>query len=662
MVMGSGALTGAAGAAGKAGELSEGMDPDSGASEALNESDASSDLGDAAKNKAKSEFQKKAGKALKDKMGGKSDTAKKTVDDDAKDGGVDGDSKDKDKDDDGSDMKNLAKNAHRAGQAGQAAEKFLIIAKFMQFMQTIASMIASAVSSIVNGIAAFFQFIGQMIQAVVNFAVGVANAIVGGITAVGGWIAGAFGVSATAGTAAASSLAATIAGTVAVCAGFIGSSLTYTKVDGNIIDCNIAVNKAKADTKKRDVNAEMLNSAKHVFSVFHEMGLNNQQIAGILGNMQAESSVDPTMIEGVFGEHFNVDGPKHKEALADLDAYTQKLFGEYTRITINKSVYKWDGKYWCGVGLIQWTGKRCCTLFHMADVVKTPWHSLDYQIAYAVMEGAPNGPLRNFWDDYKNVHGDAVECTDYFGRKFVGNGSGIADAARHKFAQEWEKQMGSWTSDSNYSKTVMDLAKKLGAAAMNGKVAAAMSKCARAMDYDNSSLANAAVSYAWETQAQSHNDGTELYQKLHRAIFPGDPNFQSCDRSVAVAVRWSGTDITYPAGGCILQYEYALSSPKWKKVGVTDSMKLSDLQPGDIAIMDTRHTWMFVGNKAVKKKYPKSDGDTVSGSLGERSPGVGKDADYYFDNGGRDPWHSYDPYVIFRCSKPDKSDKYKAVV
>lgn len=661
MVMGSGALTGAAGAAGKAGELSEGMDPDSGASEALNESDASSDLGDAAKNKAKSELQKKAGKALKDKMGGKSDTAKKTVDDDAKSGGVDGDSKDKDKDDDGSDMKNLAKNAHRAVQAGQAAEKFLIIAKFMQFMQTIASMIASAVSSIVNGIAAFFQFIGQMIQAVVNFAVGVANAIVGGITAVGGWIAGAFGVSATAGTAAASSLAATIAGTVAVCAGFIGSSLTYTKVDGNLIDCNIAVNKAKADSKKKDVNAEMLNAAKHLYSVFHEMGLNNQQIAGILGNWQVESSLDSTSIEGVFGEHFNIDGPIHKEALSDLDAWTQKLFASY-KISINREAYKCEGKYWCGLGLTQWTGPRACRLFRTADVVHMPWYALEYQIAYAVMEGAPNGIRPNFWNEYKDVSGDVIDCTNYFSLHFVGNGSGIAIDTRRKFAQEWEKQMGSWTSDSNYSKTVMDLAKKLGAAALNGKVAAAMSKCARAMDYDNSSLANAAVSYAWETQAQSHNDGTELYQKLHRAIFPGDPNFQSCDRSVAVAVRWSGTDITYPAGGCILQYEYALSSPKWKKVGVTDSMKLSDLQPGDIAIMDTRHTWMFVGNKAVKKKYPKSDGDTVSGSLGERSPGVGKDADYYFDNGGRDPWHSYDPYTIFRCSKPDKSDKYKGIV
>ena len=59
---------------------------------------------------------------------------------------------------------------------------------------------------------------------------------------------------------------------------------------------------------------------------------------------------------------------------------------------------------------------------------------------------------------------------------------------------------------------------------------------------NNGTLADAAVAYAWETKEMGNgNDGTQLYRAVKDAVAPNDTwIYQSCDRGVATAVRWSG--------------------------------------------------------------------------------------------------------------------------
>ena len=81
-------------------------------------------------------------------------------------------------------------------------------------------------------------------------------------------------------------------------------------------------------------------------------------------------------------------------------------------------------------------------------------------------------------------------------------------------------------------------------------------------------------------------------------------------------------------------------------------------------VNDGEHTYLYVGNKAVKdsiasgqhkKSDTPADGDEVDASYGERSAGIGVNAAFSIKQ------HGDGPYEIYRIVKPDKSDKYKNV-
>jgi len=160
---------------------------------------------------------------------------------------------------------------------------------------------------------------------------------------------------------------------------------------------------------------------------------------------------------------------------------------------------------------------------------------------------------------------------------------------------------------------------------------------------NHSTIAAAAVAYAWETKNKGRsNNGTQLYRAVKDAIFPGDPYYQSCDRGVATAIRWSGADDNFPDGGPNYQDEYLKAhSNLWTFIGKYDD-NYSKLKPGDIVITTTGrrisnrnhgHIVLFVGNGEVRKKYPNSDAEFVSASRDDRSPGCGDHPSNYRSDG-----------------------------
>ena len=214
----------------------------------------------------------------------------------------------------------------------------------------------------------------------------------------------------------------------------------------------------------------------------------------------------------------------------------------------------------------------------------------------------------------------------------------------------------------------------------NKDAMASMEECGqRATFADNSTAAAAMVSYSYSHRATYGDDheGTELWFKVFEEIFPGDGYPRSCDRGVATALRWSGTDINFPVGDTGAQYNYCMDHPeKWEVVSTdgASAEAAGELQPGDVAIVTNGgHIRMYVGNEIAQQVYESTikgtDGDL--GSIdesyvwAEASIGSGNTS---FAPDARAPclsnWTCADdgrPYTIFRCIKPDNSDKYDGI-
>ena len=216
--------------------------------------------------------------------------------------------------------------------------------------------------------------------------------------------------------------------------------------------------------------------------------------------------------------------------------------------------------------------------------------------------------------------------------------------------------------------------------AANKNAMASMDECGqRATFADNSTAAAAMVSYSYSHRATygDNHEGTELWFKVFEEIFPGDGYPRSCDRGVATALHWSGTDINFPVGDTSTQYNYCLDHPeKWEVVSTDGAAAeaAGELQPGDVAIVTNGgHIRMYVGNEIAQQVYESTIKGT-DGDLGpidesyvwaEASIGTGNTS---FAPDARAPclsnWTCADdgrPYTIFRCINPDNSDKYDGI-
>jgi hypothetical protein len=553
--------------------------------------------------------------------------------------------------------KDTSKNAKRAGMTASAVGKGMVAAKFFQLMQMLGVFMSGVAHAAAGMAGSFFGWLGSMISSA-------ASAIGGFFSAAGAFVANAISVSATAATAFFAGGAIAAVGGLVLSGVLLAANGAASK-DGQLIDCsqNVAAAQNAADVNV-GADAVELKNAQQIYSIMNAYGLTDNEIAGVLGNWSVESGIDPTTIEGIYDEPQNINGPKHQNAIQNHDSYTQNLISSYKSrgLSINEGQYKAeDGSYWFGAGLAQITnGYR---LIGPAEQMGKNWWEMDFQMAYYLANGsecttgAAGG--KNFWSEYaeKAKSMSPAECAAYFAQYFEGN-TKMAQGQRQNAAADWASKMSDWSVDSAYANGVIVMAQQLGAIATDGATGKALSTCVRSMTYDNSTLASAAVSYAYETEDEGRgNNGTKLYQRVHDAIWPAGSPYQSCDYSVATAVRWSGTDEEYPGGDTGNQLAYLQSSDKWQEVGMAGSLTMKDLQPGDVFIFNG-HTLLYVGNEAVVAKYPnQTTFNSVSGSYNERSPGCGADVTNYMANKGIDSYYNAE-YHVFRCVKPDHGTTY----
>lgn len=571
--------------------------------------------------------------------------------------------------------KDTAKGAKRAAQTADVAAKATIGYQMLNMMKMAMMMMLNFLTNIGSSVSAAAGALMAFVQGIINAVSTAVGAVAGALSAAVSAVGGFLGIGGVASTIVVATGVATAGLTLSVgILSFVGGVTNDPSLyDAMVEDCSVSVQNVVDMTEIGDLGALELEHAKQVYSIYKTYGLTDNQIAGMLGNWSVESGVDPTGVEGIYNEKYQI-GPRKQQALENHHSYTQELFDMYAEsgVGLNHEQYrsKVDKLFYPGLGMPQFTsGDR---IIRPAESLGKNWYEMDFQMAFILAMGTDATTGRkggsNFFNVFKSETADYSpgQAALYFLEFYEGVPSDRNASRRVQSADSWAMQLKNWEIDTAYAQSVMAMASQLGVVATDGAIADAMSRCVKTGFYDNSSLAAAATSYAYPTTDEGRgNDGTPLFQRVYENVwgtryYNGAP-MQSCDVGVSTAVRWSGSDITYPAYSTSSQFSYLAASPKWELVGRGSDLTVADLLPGDVAILNG-HTWLYVGNEIIVQIHgakAKPGSNSVSASYNERSPGAGTDATYYITkNGGNDPFHGK-MYYIYRLVNPDNSDKYK---
>lgn len=531
----------------------------------------------------------------------------------------------------------------------------------MRMAKSFFNSMVGAVKSAIKGIG------GKILGGLKSFG----SAIVGGAKSAFSAVTGFFGSTTTLTAAEASALITAIILTstfIPTLAGVLGDTPKYRS--GKVIDCrdDLKMDKLAADILNQNADAMKKQVASRIYGVFHRMGYTDAQIAGMLGNFDAETGIDPTVIEGYYKDSYQMS-PKKMEIAQDLDRWARStLFPKYraSGVNFNPRLYlRPDGHtYSVGIGLGQITGSTRFEKFYTtAQQVGKNWWDLDYQIAYYLTKDD-----RSKWlTEWKDKQTEDVEQARYeFSKYWEGNLSNGQDT-RKKQSRYWYEQIrsGALQDDAQFSESVLALADEMGVMAIDGAASKALEECQTALNYNNSSIALAACSLSFPTIAQSRSGITDTYKKIKPLVFPeDDPNFyKSCDRGSGTAIRWAGADDTFPVGPTSAQWEYAIASEKWQELGQADSV---DPEPGDVGIKPKGrygsfgHIFVYVGYETAYSVFGDAMGVSPGtpmichASYGTRTMGCGPNV---YKKGSKTAYQ----YTMFRNVQPESNSKYKDV-
>ena len=515
------------------------------------------------------------------------------------------------------------------------------------------------------------KFGAQAVQSAVGWITGMINGVtsfvtglISGILNAGAWAIGGF-------------FGALIGGIGAIAFVFIG---TTHRVDDTLVGCGSEAKDTVRIASEETANltsgqneAKRFETAQKIVSALRTAGWSDEQIAGALGNAEAESKLDPTMVEGFYGEAFQM-GPKKEDIFNNKRKYLDEvLYPAYARegISLDKNTYEAGGGS-IGIGLWQITGGRQHTFSEWVKQNNVKWGTVEAQVAYML-----NGDNRGEWlKQYTATKwGSPREAAGDFARGYEGNTT-LAQEERRAKAEYWYSKMSDMKTDSAYGESVLALAKTAKVEASNNGANAVLNRCetSRTGNYDNSSIARAAISIAWDNMEQSLlNNGTEVYKKVKELIFPNDQYNQSCDRSAATAIRWSGADDDFPVGAVEQQLAYLQTSDKWEEVQWNQDV--SKLQPGDVFIRwepspGVQHIMIYLGNKIVREIRPDNPGELMQGSYGAGAESI-NDGKIQHSGAGADsrspalfplPGTLYETFRVFRNVKQETNSKYKNIL
>ena len=388
------------------------------------------------------------------------------------------------------------------------------------------------------------------------------------------------------------------------------------------------------------VDGDMEQDAKNIYGILSGLGMPDENIAGILGNFEVESGLDPTAVERV-----PITGD------------------EYHRIGEQKQAAEKENFEGRGIGVGQWTADRNVALRKYAEEKGGNWYDLEIQIAFMISDDGGAALVREMIEG-TNEGADNPKMASRF---FLQNWERPADMAtggqnditRGENASKWFAKMSGWSADKDAAESVLALTDTEIKGANRKSVRQQMVECdtgAGSNSGGNSDIAEAFATYAFpKYDMAAGNDGTYMYLWLHDEIFGGN-QYASCDNGSATAIRWSGSDDSFPQQNSDMQLEYAATEKeKWEEVEGWDQSSTDGLEPGDVLITKG-HIGIYLGEDAIEKVWGDTEyADDVKGidygqaSCNDHSPGLQK---YWLNGDNRQ-------YRAFRNRKTEEDSEFK---
>lgn len=198
------------------------------------------------------------------------------------------------------------------------------------------------------------------------------------------------------------------------------------------------------------------NDEEKIWSFLRTSGASPIAAAAYMGNFQIESGNDPNTLEGYY--YFSGEGgktsPTVRNALkskTNMDDYVlNKLFPNYDRngVRYSRSGYMYNGHYYPGVGLAQWTGSRTQQLADLAESKNNSYWS-DLGVQLSLWQQDISGTHKNEFDTV-NTYSDLGTATDYVLTHYEGN-PGNKVSERRNAAQVIYDKYKDWdfSKDSN---------------------------------------------------------------------------------------------------------------------------------------------------------------------------------------------------------------------
>jgi len=298
-----------------------------------------------------------------------------------------------------------------AGAAGQV----MVLAMFINWLKGLmmnALAIASNLWNLAMGL--LLAFGKAAVGAVFGVGAAVSAAVGGTVSAVAAGVA-SFAVG---------GVVVTLVAVSSVVAITSGNSLA--RMDSTV-GCQVTAQRALAQVPGSDgtVDQQVMANAKTTYSVLSAWGMPDENVAGIIGNWDAESHIDPTSVQGYFNSPQAMSDEK-KAAAANLDN---------------------------GIGLGQWTFGRNQKLRDYAAARGTDWWTLESQLGYMISTDSGAEIVKGM---IKTSQGTAAQAALYFHR--VWEVSADSDAAAQRRADNAVKWMGlfsGWTKNQQLADSIL---------------------------------------------------------------------------------------------------------------------------------------------------------------------------------------------------------------
>ncbi|PDQ35479.1 MAG: hypothetical protein B5766_05270 [Candidatus Lumbricidophila eiseniae] len=334
--------------------------------------------------------------------------------------------------------KEVAKVGGAAAFVGGAQQVFT----FMLILNWLKMMWATLVAVVQN----FLAMVGAWVMNGVS-------QITGFFTSVGAFIGNALGISTMAG-ALSSGISAIVVGAFLISGLLLGlGSSGAAQHEGAVVDCRVgSVQTAAMDNADPNgVKSVQLENAKMVYSVFSAWGMSDANIAGILGNWQAESGIDPTSVQGIYESAYQMTDAK-KSGAQNTDN---------------------------GIGLGQWSFGRNSNLRDFASASGKNWWSLTTQLAFTI-SSTEGGNAQIVKGMVSTDQGTPAKAAIFFHDEWERSADTTQMAQRRaNYAATWFAMMSGWRANKSLADSVLAQAGTTLGDANRNQVEKAKSSCRR---------------------------------------------------------------------------------------------------------------------------------------------------------------------------------------